>query len=132
MIGAAPAAQAASCAAIQGDGAFWAATGYLFEHQSEMSPASVVSSVRSYLESRRLLAVSQFDSCLATKQYAARLDADLAFANEHGIESTPTLFINSVRVDGAAPAEQILTVIRQLEERVRVGRTAAASAVTLR
>lgn len=127
------AAQAASCAGLEGNGAFWAATDYLFAHQSEMSPASVVGSVRSHLESKGWIDVSHFDGCMAGKKYAAWLEADLAFANEHGIESTPTMFINSVRLDGAVPAEQILTLIQQLQERVRdAGTTGAASATALR
>lgn len=113
------AAEATSCAALQSNGAFWKATDYLFEHQSEMNAANVIGGVRSYLQSKGLLDGSQFDSCLAKKQYVPRLDADLAFANEHGIESTPTIFINSIRIEGAVPAEQILTVVQQLEERTR-------------
>jgi len=84
------AADAASCAQEQGDRYFWSLHDYLFEHQKEITVERV---------QRRLLGqatgvpgfdTKKFESCLDTKAGAARVDADLAFGKEIGVNGTVT------------------------------------------
>ena len=47
--------------------------------------------------------VSAFDDCVATHRYKNKVDANAGFAQNLGINSTPTFFINGLAVVGAQP-----------------------------
>jgi len=109
------AADAASCAQEQGDRYFWSLHDYLFEHQKEITVESV---------QRRLLGqaagvpgfdTKKFEDCLDTRAGAARVDADLAFGKEIGVNGTPAIFVNGQQVNGYRP-DQIRTLVREMTE----------------
>ena len=106
------AAESARCVREQlGDDGYWAMHDMLFEGQQQLG-------VTSFKQWARELGVNgvQFDSCLDSGKYAEAVGADADEGVALGVNGTPTLFINDVRVVGAVPFEQIAGVIeRELE-----------------
>jgi protein-disulfide isomerase len=108
-----PAAEAAACAGQQGDSSFWSLHDFLFEHQREITPDNLQPKVLDYTKRLRNFDQSKFKACLAGKRMAAAVDADVKFATENAINSTPTLFINGKRAR-VSDAAQIRTLVREL------------------
>lgn len=106
------AAEASRCVREQlGDDGYWAMHDTLFENQQLLGVAS-------FKQWARELGANgvQFDSCLDSSKYADAVDVDTNEGIALGVNGTPTLFINDVRVVGAVPFEQIASVIeRELE-----------------
>jgi len=46
------------------------------------------------------LLLGQFDECMSTNKYLAKVEADRDAAIELGVNSTPTLFLNGVNLGG--------------------------------
>jgi protein-disulfide isomerase len=93
------AAEAAECAFEQGR--FWAYHDVLFENQDALN----VPDLKRYAREAGLDAAS-FDRCLDSADGAAAVQADVSDANEYGITSTPTFFVNGQRLEGALPFSQ--------------------------
>jgi len=43
--------------------------------------------------------MDQFDTCMSTNKYLAKVNADIEAAEELGVRSTPSLFLNGERLD---------------------------------
>jgi protein-disulfide isomerase len=110
-----PAAEAAACAAQQGNRYFWNLHDFLFDHQKEIKPDSLTTKVDEQAAKWSGFDVAKFDTCVAKRDTAAQIDRDLAFGREAGVSGTPTLFINGQRIVGFKP-EQIRTLIRQMSD----------------
>jgi protein-disulfide isomerase len=119
------AAEAAACAQQQKDDYFWDLHDFIFEHQRDLTPANLIDKLGAAAKDLPGFDQAKFQSCVAGKRAAARVDQDVAFAMQNGIEATPTLFINGHRLESVANPEQILTFIRQLGEPVRAAAAAA-------
>jgi protein-disulfide isomerase len=46
------------------------------------------------------LFLNQFDECMSTNKYLAKVEADLDAGVAAGVNSTPTLFLNGVNLGG--------------------------------
>jgi predicted DsbA family dithiol-disulfide isomerase len=57
------------------------------------------------------LNLDDFKQCLEERRYQAEVEADLAWASELGVSSTPTFFINGIPLVGAQPFEAFKQVI---------------------
>ena len=57
------------------------------------------------------LNASSFDQCLDSSKHAAKVQAGLQEANQLGLSSTPSIFINGRLVLGAQPFEAFQAVI---------------------
>jgi len=57
--------------------------------------------------------VAAYQQCVSDRSAKARVDDDVAFALRNGIRSTPTLFINDRKVEGAIRPEQLRTIIKE-------------------
>ncbi len=110
-----PAAELASCAAVQNGEAFWQLHDFLFAHQSEITPSSLRPMVTSYLSSIEGVKMDKFETCIDSSGPNAAVSRDLALAKDLGIEATPSLFVNTFRVNGVASAEQLQSLIRQVK-----------------
>jgi protein-disulfide isomerase len=97
------AAVAAECASQQGK--FWQYADALFEKQEQLKP-----NVFGDVAASTGLELEKFKNCQLSSGVAA-VQAQIAAANSLGIDSTPTLFINSKRVAGAIPKEVILSMV---------------------
>jgi protein-disulfide isomerase len=101
---AAPAAQAANCANEQG--AFWEYHNALFSYKYDFGEQAY----EQYALDLGLDAAALME-CLRSGRYAGEVDADLQFAAEFGIRSTPTFFVNGIAVVGAQPYDVFKQII---------------------
>jgi protein-disulfide isomerase len=108
------AAEAAACAQEQGDEHFWRLHDFIFERQRQLTRENIRQTP--LRETSRFSKFDQkaFERCLAGRTTAAKVERDVAFARQNGVNGTPTLFINSRRLEAGAPPEQIRTLIREL------------------
>lgn len=103
---AAPAAEAANCA--QAQGAYWQFHDALFSNKYNLSADS-------YLKYAAELGLDSaaFQQCLDTRQFAAEVENDFRYAEQLGLTSTPSFFINGIPLVGAQPLEVFKQVIDQ-------------------
>jgi len=47
------------------------------------------------------LFMDQFDTCMSTNKYLAKVNADIKAAEELGVRSTPSLFLNGEKLENA-------------------------------
>ena len=100
------AAEAGNCANEQGK--FWELHDTMFSRQSELG-------VEDLKRHAGELGLDQaaFDACLDSGRFAGQVTADLTLGQQHGVSSTPTVFINGRAVMGAAPFETFDEIIRE-------------------
>jgi protein-disulfide isomerase len=101
-----PAAEAAGCANEQG--AFWEYHDKLFAGQSGLSAAAY----RKYAGEIGL-DMEKFNECVETRRYREEVEADLNYAANLGVGSTPTFFLNGIPLVGAQPYEYFEMVIEK-------------------
>jgi protein-disulfide isomerase len=99
-----PAAEAANCANEQG--AYWQYHDALFSGQFELSADAYIQ-----YASALGLDLQKFQACLKEGRYRAEIEADLNYAIDLGVQSTPTFFINGIPVIGAQPYAAFKQVI---------------------
>ncbi len=112
------AAEQAECAHQQKNEYFWSLYGYIFEHQGELNSGNLREKVAAVTKGLPGLDQAKFNACIDGKRSAARIDEDVAFANKIDVNATPTLFVNTQRVEGAGSPEEILTLIREADQPV--------------
>jgi protein-disulfide isomerase len=88
------AAEAAGCASEQGK--FWEYHDKLFANQSALA----VDSLKQYARDLGLDA-AKFDTCLDSGVRADEVAKDMAEAKSYRVNSTPTFFINGIKIKGA-------------------------------
>jgi protein-disulfide isomerase len=98
------AAEAANCANEQGK--YWQYHDKLF---SDALPLGT-DAYQQYA-SQLGLDTTKFEQCLAERRYQQEVEADLQYAANLGINSTPTFFINGIPIVGAQPFEVFQYVI---------------------
>jgi protein-disulfide isomerase len=112
------AAEAAACAEDQEEEYFWRLHDYMFEHQPDLTPDNLTTKLSAAAMSIQGFDDVKFRACVTGKKTSARVERDIAFAREYGIQATPTLFVNGRRLGSPTGAEQVLTFIRQLSPQV--------------
>lgn len=90
------AAEASRCAAEQGQ--FWQYHDLLFANPEKLKKEDLLEHARSLK-----LDEKQFDSCLASAKYKARIEQDLEEGMKAGLDGTPSFFINGILLSGAQP-----------------------------
>lgn len=110
------AAEAAACARQQGDGYFWSFHDYFFEHQKELKPDSLESSVLEYAGGLTGFNAQTLRTCLEQKGASAAVERDVALGKEVGVTGTPTMFVNGERLSGYR-AEQLRAMIERQSAR---------------
>lgn len=98
------AAEAAMCAGDQN--AYWQFHEKLFENSAALSDSLYVS-----LAADLGLDETAFESCMADDKYLDAIQADMQFAIDLGVQSTPTFFINGLAIVGAQPLNVFQQVI---------------------
>lgn len=66
----------------------------------------------------------KFAVCVMERKTAAQVDEAVAFAQQNGINATPTAFINGQKTQVVAP-EQLRTLIQQLSDAAKPASPAA-------
>jgi len=98
------AAEASECAAEQGK--FWEYHNMLFENQNSL----YLTSLKSYAATLGLN-TTQFDTCLDSGAMQQRVSNDYNEGVSRGVGSTPTFFINDIKIDGARSFSAYQSVI---------------------
>ena len=98
-----PAAEAVMCAGEQD--AYWQF------HEKLFSNETLGSAVYSQYAQDLGLNMQSFEGCLSERKYQEAVQADVDFAIDLGIRSTPTFFINGLAVVGAQPLDVFKQVI---------------------
>lgn len=96
------AAEAAECAAAQGEDKFWAMHDMLFEHQQALDDAHL----REYAADIGL-DLRRFSEDMAHHTYLERVHQDLEGGAHSDVHGTPTFFINGERFEGGARAGEL-------------------------
>jgi protein-disulfide isomerase len=96
------AAIAGRCAYQQDPKAFWKMYDLIYDNQDIISASNAWDKMLDYA-GRSGLNVDAFKSCMSSPQASAEVDASIANGKELDIRSTPTLFVNGRRINGADP-----------------------------
>lgn len=98
-----PAAEAVMCAGDQN--AYWQF------HEKLFSSTTLGSDVYSHYAQELGLDMTAFQTCITDRKFQEAVQADLDFAVDLGVRSTPTFFINGLAVVGAQPLDVFKQVI---------------------
>lgn len=98
-----PAAEAAQCANEQGK--FWDF------HDKLFASDTLGDDVYKQYAQQLGLDMTKFNDCYSAQKYAQSIQSDMNFANNLGINSTPTFFINGLAVIGAQPLSSFTSII---------------------
>ena len=98
------ASEAGHCAAEQGK--FWEYHDKLFGSQQALQPEFL----KQYAKEMGMDA-AKFDACLDSSRYSERVRNSVASGAQLGVNSTPTLYVNGRRLEGAQPYEVLASVI---------------------
>lgn len=95
-----PAAVASVCAQDQGVDKFWKYHDLLFDNQKAIN---LDNSEEKFLEFAKKLKLNEdkFKKCLSKPDAASRVEGDFKEAQELGVNSTPSFFVNGMLVQGA-------------------------------
>ena len=99
------AAEAAECA--NGQGRFWEYHDKLFENQRGGFP---IDKLKRFAEELGL-DTQAFNQCIDSHKHRALIEVETQEAQDRGVDSTPTFFVEGQTVAGAVPYEQFQTVI---------------------
>jgi protein-disulfide isomerase len=99
-----PAAEAAQCAAEQGQ--FWAYHDRLFADPNKLSDNDLKASAAALG-----MDAARFNACFDSHKYRARVEADTQAGNDAGVNGTPAFFINGRMLSGAQPFDEFKRVI---------------------
>ena len=98
------AAEASMCAGDQN--AFWKFHDKLFENASSLND-----DLYATLAADLGLDTAAFETCMNDHKHKAAIEADMQFAIDLGVQSTPTFFINGLAIVGAQPLSVFQQVI---------------------
>ncbi len=94
------AAEAAKCANEQGK--FWEYHDYLYTHQNGENEGAFTQDKLKAFGTALGLDPSKFNSCVDSRIYKPDVEAEAQAGNEYGVSATPSLFIDGVKIEGAA------------------------------
>lgn len=103
------AALASECANEQGK--FWEYHDLLFANQNGENQGAFRNSVLQRLAEELGLDVDQFSSCLSSAKYRSKIEQDRVEGTQKGVQSTPTIFINGQKYEGALPFQEMQKLI---------------------
>ncbi len=101
-----PASIAAYCAGEQNK--FWEYHAQLWVEPQQLDAAALTAKAKA-----TQLDLAKFDACSKDPRATQAVDGDIAAARAAGVSSTPTFFVNGIRVKGAVPLEQFRTLIEK-------------------
>jgi protein-disulfide isomerase len=94
------AAMAGQCIFKQEPDVFWEYHDWIFEHQTEMTPDTLVPKILEFVHGKKIDSI-QLSRCIETKASEAEVDKTLAQGRALEVGSTPTLFVNGRKLEGA-------------------------------
>jgi len=123
----------ANCLGAQSGDAYWEFSDYVHENQGQINgekrllPDSVAALDRSAHDygQKHNLDLARLDACVKTQDETAVRDSIKYGEQTLGVEATPTLFVNSTKLDGAVPPEEMRKVLNAALEQAGVPLPAA-------
>ena len=103
------AAEASECANEQGQ--FWPYHDIIFANQRGENQGAFNKATLQFFATALELDESEFDKCLDSNRYRKDVTTETNSAGEREVQSTPTLFINGEKIEGAVPFEQLQALI---------------------
>jgi len=107
----------ANCLAAQSGTAYWSFVDYVHAHGSDISGDKKPETAFTNLDKTatdvgevQKVNLDVLKACIA-KQDTTAIQASLALGRSLKVDSTPTLFINGEKLDGAVPEDQLWKVI---------------------
>jgi protein-disulfide isomerase len=107
------AAEVSICASFQSELAFWDVHDFFYNKQDTISSDNFDDRLTSFLNGDSKINATQLHSCIAGHQADALLERDENLADEYGINSTPTVFVNGDRIKGFRSEEDLVRVVDQ-------------------
>jgi protein-disulfide isomerase len=89
-----PAAEAAACAQAQGNPYFWALHDFMFDHQKELNRDNLLGKLSEVTKGLAGFDQGKFATCVVERKTAAEVEQEVAFAQQNGVNATPTAFFN--------------------------------------
>ena len=105
-----PAAEAASCAALQSPDAFWTLHDAFFGDQQAFTPANVMDRSRAVLAGTGIN-LDSWEACTADPATAGRVRQQAALGEASGVTGTPGFFVNGRFVNGNQPMDVFVAAI---------------------
>ncbi len=119
-----PAALAGRCVYKLNPAAFWDYHDWIYENQSYIGLDNLNTKLQEFAAAKGVDGM-QLSRCIENKTTDPEVKASMAIGNSLSINSTPTLFVNGRRIDGAVPWENLQALIK-----VEIDHQAKAAAVT--
>jgi protein-disulfide isomerase len=113
-----PAAEAARCAQAQGNSYFWALHDFMFEHQKELNRDNLLGRLSEVTKGLTGFDQGTFATCVVERKTTAEVDQEVAFAQQNGVNATPTAFFNGHRAHVTTP-EQLRTLILEFSSETK-------------
>lgn len=105
------AAEEAGCAALQGNGQFWALHNKIFGDQKTINKDNAKSRILVLAKSIPGINFEAFQTCVEKQAALKNVLRDVSMGNMASIYATPTLFVNGWRLDGVGSAGELKEVI---------------------
>ena len=106
-----PAAVAGRCVYKLNPAAFWDYHDWIYENQSYIGLDNLNSKLQEFATAKGLDGM-QLSRCIENKTTDPEVKASMAVGNSLALNSTPTLFVNGRRIDGAVPWENLQALIK--------------------
>jgi protein-disulfide isomerase len=119
-----PAAIAGRCVYKLNPAAFWDFHDWVYENQTYIGLDNLNSKVQEFAVLKNLDGM-QLSRCIESKATEPEVQASIAIGNSLALNSTPTIFVNGRRIDGAVPWENLQALIK-----AEIDQQAKASALT--
>lgn len=104
---------AVACVSLQSEAAGSTLLDRLFIRQSGLSRANISNVIDAELKGLPSVDDASFEKCISSGKGRAIVAENIITARAAGVSATPTIFVNTVRVDHAENAVQLLTLINQ-------------------
>lgn len=112
-----PAAEASMCAAAQGK--FWPFHDRLFATQQRWAAEAAPDATYRTFARELGLALPEFEQCMRDDVMLPMIQADYQRGVQVGVNSTPTILVDNIRLDGNAPIASIRRAMQQVRAAAR-------------
>ena len=115
------AAEAAGCAQLQGNEAFWSLHDRIFQDQAAITKENAKEKLTEIAKNSKGVDAAAIDKCLANGMSVGLVLKDLNVAESYQINATPTVFINGHRIQGVENAVKLREMIAEARKEANEG-----------
>ena len=107
------AAEAAGCAQLQSNQAFWSVHDQIFQNQKTITAENAKDKLANLAAHSKGVDAAAFRKCIDSGMSVGLVLKDMNAAQSNQIEGTPTIFINGHRIQGVGNASKLLEMIAE-------------------